>query len=56
MYRGDFYNDQKHGQGELKMSSGDVYRGGWNAGRKNGKGIYNFANSVQFYLRFLGYL
>ena len=26
------------------MVSGDVYRGEWMNGRKNGKGLYNFAN------------
>jgi len=27
------------------MISGDVYSGGWKSGRKNGHGLYNFANS-----------
>lgn len=26
------------------MVSGDVYNGMWNNGRKNGKGVYSFAN------------
>ena len=26
------------------MVSGDVYDGDWNEGRKNGKGLYRFAN------------
>lgn len=27
------------------MSTGDVYRGGWFDGKKEGKGVYHFGNS-----------
>lgn len=27
------------------MSTGDVYKGGWFDGKKQGKGVYDFANS-----------
>lgn len=30
------------------MATGDVYEGEWHEGRKNGTGVYKFANGDQY--------
>jgi hypothetical protein len=38
MYRGDFKDDERNGQGEMHWTDGTVYSGGWYRGIQHGKG------------------
>ena len=33
-------NDLKHGQGKYTYGNGDVYKGQWHEGKRQGKGVY----------------
>jgi len=40
--KGHFMDGKRHGMGTYTYPNGDTYIGEWNAGRKHGKGVYNF--------------
>lgn len=44
MYNGDFLNDKRHGIGEIKWSSGNIYYGEFKNDEKDGKGEMWWAN------------
>ena len=33
-YKGEWYNDQRDGQGKFTYADGTIYNGGWSAGLK----------------------
>ena len=37
-YRGEWQENQKHGQGEAKLPNGESYIGQWAQGHRHGKG------------------
>jgi hypothetical protein len=37
-YRGNFFNDQRQGNGEMYWQDGSYYRGQWVQGMQNGEG------------------
>ena len=37
-----------NGEGEIKYKSGDMYKGEWKDGKKEGKGIYIYYNDKKF--------
>ena len=39
-YIGKIKNGKYNGEGEIKYKSGDMYKGEWKDGKKEGKGIY----------------
>jgi hypothetical protein len=45
VYEGAFLDGKRHGLGVRRYGNGDVYTGGWKAGKKNGHGTIKFADS-----------
>lgn len=44
VYVGDFKRGKKHGRGVMTYSNKDSYEGNWNEDRRDGDGVYYFAN------------
>jgi hypothetical protein len=43
-YDGEWEEDKMHGQGIMKLRSGDSYDGQWKEGKKHGQGMYKWSN------------
>lgn len=48
IYSGDILNDEPHGEGIMNYSSGDLYVGHFNEGRREGIGSFTFATGEEF--------
>jgi hypothetical protein len=40
MYRGEYFNDKKHGDGIFLWPNGKSYDGNWDKGKQHGIGYY----------------
>ncbi|KAL9648380.1 hypothetical protein ABK040_010543 [Willaertia magna] len=49
IYKGQFYDNKKHGFGEIHYPNGDAYVGEWKFNLKHGKGEYYFAGNKSVY-------
>ena len=45
LYRGTFYNDQRHGMGRMIHLNTTEYHGQWIYGMKQGEGVFTFKNN-----------
>ena len=44
VYRGDLINNKRDGYGEFKLKNGEIYKGQWKKGKRNGLGIEYYKN------------
>ncbi len=49
LYEGEWYNDQKNGQGLIKLSNSNRYEGMWRDDMKNGDGKFLYLDKGQVY-------
>ena len=47
-YKGDFFEDKKHGKGRMRYSDGSVYYGEWKRDQRHGYGEYYYANGDKY--------
>lgn len=51
-YRGEWLNDQRHGQGNSVYPNGDRYEGGWVEGKRRGLGTVSYSDGGTYHGEF----
>jgi hypothetical protein len=49
IYKGQFVNNKKHGEGECKWLNGEEYLGEWRNGYRHGQGCWSSKYGTQSY-------
>eukprot|EP00920_Eleutheroschizon_duboscqi_P022717 GHVT01055325.1.p2 GENE.GHVT01055325.1~~GHVT01055325.1.p2 ORF type:complete len:111 (+),score=1.63 GHVT01055325.1:401-733(+) len=49
IYEGEWYDDERSGQGMLKLTTENRYEGSWRNGKKNGPGKFYYLDKGQLF-------